>query len=135
MDKKLKIFIIVFGILIIGAVVFLIINSRSSDVDPFTAEYREDTYVDDFVFMNANLFKANDDNYVFTVVVLNNSDKDYDIGSIEVNFYNTKDKKIGSMLYVMEEDMFYHGSTIQIALSKNINLRSANGIKYKINYK
>lgn len=135
MNKKLKIFIIVFSILIIGLVVFLIINSRSSDVDPFTAEYREDTYVDDFVFMNANLFKANDGNYVFTVVVLNNSDKDYDIDSIEVNFYNTKDKKIGSMLYVMEEDMFYNGSTIQIALSKNINLRSANSIKYKINYK
>lgn len=135
MNKKLKIFIIVFGILIIGAVVFLIINSRSSDVDPFTAEYREDTYVDDFVFMNANLFKANDGNYVFTVAVLNNSDKDYDIDSIEVNFYNTKDKKIGSMLYVMEEDIFYHDSTIQVALSKNINLRSANDIKYKINYK
>ena len=66
---------------------------------------------------------------------MNNSDKDYDIDSIEVNFYNTKDKKIGSMLYVMEEDMFYKGSTIQIALSKNINLRSANSIKYKINYK
>ncbi len=135
MNKKLKIFIIVFGILIIGAVVFLIINSRSGDVDPFTAEYREDTYVDDFVFMNANLFKANDGNYVFTVAVLNNSDKDYDIDSIEVNFYNTKDKKIGSMLYVMEEDIFYHDSTIQVALSKNINLRSANDIKYKINYK
>ena len=56
MNKKLKIFIVVFGILIIGAVVFLIINSRGSYVDPFTAEYREDTYVDDFVFMNANLF-------------------------------------------------------------------------------
>lgn len=135
MNKKLKIFIIVFGILIIDAVVFLIINSRGGDVDPFTAEYREDTYVDDFVFMNANLFKANDGNYVFTVAVLNNSDKDYDIDSIEVNFYNTKDKKIGSMLYVMEEDIFYHDSTIQVALSKNINLRSANDIKYKINYK
>ena len=61
--------------------------------------------------------------------------KDYDIDSIEVDFYNNKNKKIGSMLYVMEEDKFYSLETIPINLGKNINLDRAYSIKYKINYK
>ena len=57
------------------------------------------------------------------------------IDSIEVDFYNNKNKKIGSMLYVMEEDKFYSLETIPINLGKNINLDRAYSIKYKINYK
>lgn len=59
-------------------------------------------------------------------------DKDYDIDSIEVNFYNNKNKKIGSMLYSHEEDKFYSLETIPINLGKNINLDKAYSIKYKL---
>lgn len=139
MNKKLKIFIIIGSILIVGITLYFIyksyVNSIGDVVDSFYAEYREDTYVDDFVFMNATLSENDDNYYTFSVMVKNISDKDYDIDSIEVDFYNTKNKKIGSMLYIMEEDVFYKDLTIPVLLGKNINLKRANSIKYKINYK
>lgn len=139
MNKKLKIFIIIGSILIVGITLYFIyksyVNSIGDVVDSFYAEYREDTYVDDFVFMNATLSENDDNYYTFSVMVKNISDKDYDIDSIEVDFYNTKNKKIGSMLYIMEEDVFYKDFTIPVLLGKNINLKRANSIKYKINYK
>ena len=85
--------------------------------------------------MSAKINKVSDGYYMFSVMVKNVSDKDYDIDSIEVNFYNNKNKKIGSMLYAMEEDKFYSLETIPINLGKNINLDKAYSIKYKINYK
>lgn len=139
MNKKLKIFIIIGSILIIGVIGYFIyesyVNFIGDDVEAFNAEYREDTYVDDFVFMNATLNENDDNYYIFSVMVKNIGDKDYDIDSIEIDFYNTKDRKIGSMLYIMEEDKFYHNLTIPVLLGKNINLKRANSIKYKINYK
>lgn len=139
MNKKLKIFIIIGSILIIGVTLYFIykyyVNSIGDDVDPFYAEYREDSYVDDFVFMNATLNENDDNYYIFSVMVKNIGDKDYDIDSIEVDFYNTRDRKIGSMLYIMEEDKFYQDLTIPVLLGKNINLKRANSIRYKINYK
>ncbi len=139
MNKKLKIFIIIGSILIVGVIGYFIyksyVNFIGDDVEAFNAEYREDTYVDDFVFMNATLNENDDNYYIFSVMVKNIGDKDYDIDSIEIDFYNTKDRKIGSMLYIMEEDKFYHDLTIPVLLGKNINLKRANSIKYKINYK
>lgn len=139
MNKKLKIFIIIGSILIVGVIGYFIyksyVNFIGDDVEAFNAEYREDTYVDDFVFMNATLNENDDNYYIFSVMVKNIGDKDYDIDSIEVDFYNTKDRKIGSMLYIMEEDKFYHDLTIPVLLGKNINLKRVNSIKYKINYK
>ena len=139
MNKKLKIFIIIGSILIVGVIGYFIyksyVNFIGGDVEAFNAEYREDTYVDDFVFMNATLNENDDNYYIFSVMVKNIGDKDYDIDSIEIDFYNTKDRKIGSMLYIMEEDKFYHDLTIPVLLGKNINLKRANSIKYKINYK
>ena len=85
--------------------------------------------------MSAKINKVSDGYYMFSAMVKNVSDKDYDIDSIEVDFYNNKNKKIGSMLYVMEEDKFYSLETIPINLGKNINLDRAYSIKYKINYK
>ena len=139
MNKKLKIFIIIGSILIVGVIGYFIyksyVNFIGDDVEAFNAEYREDTYVDDFVFMNATLNENDDNYYIFSVMVKNIGDKDYDIDSIEIDFYNTKDRKIGSMLYIMEEDKFYHDLTIAVLLGKNINLKRSNSIKYKINYK
>ena len=139
MNKKLKIFILIGSILIVGVIGYFIyksyVNFIGDDVEAFNAEYREDTYVDDFVFMNATLNENDDNYYIFSVMVKNIGDKDYDIDSIEIDFYNTKDRKIGSMLYIMEEDKFYHDLTIPVLLGKNINLKRANSIKYKINYK
>lgn len=139
MNKWLKLFIIIGSCIVIcgiGFVIYKAIDSSKGDiVDSSKALYKEDTIVDDFQFMSANLEKVNNGYYIFNVVVKNVSDKDYDIDSIEVNFYNNKNKKIGSMLYVMEEDKFYSLETIPINLGKNINLDKAYSIKYKINYK
>ena len=85
--------------------------------------------------MSAKINKVSDGYYIFSAMVKNVSDKDYDIDSIDVNFYNNKNKKIGSMLYAMEEDKFYSLETIPINLGKDINLDKAYSIKYKINYK
>lgn len=139
MNKWLKLFIIIGSCIVIcgiGFVIYKAIDSSVGDViDSSKALYKEDTIVDDFQFMSANLEKVNNGYYIFNVMVKNVSDKDYDIDSIEVNFYNNKNKKIGSMLYVMEEDKFYSLETIPINLGKNINLDKAYSIKYKINYK
>lgn len=139
MNKWLKLFIIIGSCIVIcgiGFVIYKAIDSSKGDiVDPSKALYKEDTIVDDFQFMSANLEKVNNGYYIFNVMVKNVSDKDYDIDSIEVNFYNNKNKKIGSMLYAMEEDKFYSLETIPINLGKNINLDKAYSIKYKINYK
>lgn len=139
MNKWLKLFIIIGSCIVIcgiGFVIYKAIDSSDGDViDSSKALYKEDTIVDDFQFMSANLEKVNNGYYIFNVMVKNVSDKDYDIDSIEVNFYNNKNKKIGSMLYVMEEDKFYSLETIPINLGKNINLDKAYSIKYKINYK
>lgn len=134
-----KIFVVIGGAFVIGGVGFIIykaIDSSKGDiVDPSSALYKEDSFVDDFQFMSAKLNKVSEGYYMFSAMVKNVSDKDYDIDSIEVNFYNNKNKKIGSMLYVMEEDKFYSLETIPINLGKNINLDRAYSIKYKINYK
>ncbi len=139
MNKWLKIFVVIGGAFVIGGVGFIIykaIDSSKGDiVDPSSALYKEDSFVDDFQFMSAKLNKVSEGYYMFSAMVKNVSDKDYDIDSIEVNFYNNKNKKIGSMLYVMEEDKFYSLETIPINLGKNINLDRAYSIKYKINYK
>lgn len=139
MNKLLKLFIIIGSCIVIcgiGFVIYKAIDSSDGDViDSSKALYKEDTIVDDFQFMSANLEKVNNGYYIFNVMVKNVSDKDYDIDSIEVDFYNNKNKKIGSMLYVMEEDKFYSLETIPINLGKNINLDKAYSIKYKINYK
>lgn len=139
MNRWLKLFIIIGSCIVIcgiGFVIYKAIDSSDGDViDSSKALYKEDTIVDDFQFMSANLEKVNNGYYIFNVMVKNVSDKDYDIDSIEVNFYNNKNKKIGSMLYVMEEDKFYSLETIPINLGKNINLDKAYSIKYKINYK
>lgn len=139
MNKLLKLFIIIGSCIVIcgiGFVIYKAIDSSDCDViDSSKALYKEDTIVDDFQFMSANLEKVNNGYYIFNVMVKNVSDKDYDIDSIEVDFYNNKNKKIGSMLYVMEEDKFYSLETIPINLGKNINLDKAYSIKYKINYK
>lgn len=139
MNRWLKLFIIIGSCIVIcgiGFVIYKAIDSSKGDiVDSSKALYKEDTIVDDFQFMSANLEKVNNGYYIFNVMVKNVSDKDYDIDSIEVNFYNNKNKKIGSMLYVMEEDKFYSLETIPINLGKNINLDKAYSIKYKINYK
>ena len=139
MNKWLKIFIIVGSVLIVGVIGYFIhksyVNFIGDDVEPFTAEYREYAQVDDFIFMNANLNEIENNYYIFSVMVKNTGDDDYDIDSIEVHFYNTNDRKIGSLLYVMEEDIFYHNTTIPVILGKNIDLKRANSIKYKINYK
>ena len=139
MNKWLKLFIIIGSCIVIcgiGFVIYKAIDSSDGDiVDSSKALYKEDTIVDDFQFMSANLEKVNNGYYIFNVMVKNVIDKDYDIDSIEVNFYNNKNKKIGSMLYVMEEDKFYSLETIPINLGKNINLDKAYSIKYKINYK
>ena len=139
MNKWIKLFIIIGSCIVIcgiGFVIYKAIDSSDGDiVDSSKALYKEDTIVDDFQFMSANLEKVNNGYYIFNVMVKNVSDKDYDIDSIEVNFYNNKNKKIGSMLYVMEEDKFYSLETIPINLGKNINLDKAYSIKYKINYK
>lgn len=139
MNKWLKLFIIIGSCIVIcgiGFVIYKAIDSSDGDViDSSKALYKEDTIVDDFQFMSANLEKVNNGYYIFNVMVKNVSDKDYDIDSIEVDFYNNKNKKIGSMLYVMEEDKFYSLETIPINLGKNINLDKAYSIKYKINYK
>ena len=139
MNKWLKLFVIIGSCIVICGVGFIIykaIDSSDGDViDSSKALYKEDTIVDDFQFMSANLEKVNNGYYIFNVMVKNVSDKDYDIDSIEVNFYNNKNKKIGSMLYVMEEDKFYSLETIPINLGKDINLDKAYSIKYKINYK
>lgn len=139
MNKWLKLFVVIGGVFVIGGVGFIIykaIDSSKGDiVDPSNALYKEDTIVDDFQFMSAKINKVNDSYYMFSAMVKNVSDKDYDIDSIEVNFYNNKNKKIGSMLYAMEEDKFYSLETIPINLGKNINLDRAYSIKYKINYK
>ena len=139
MNRWLKLFIIIGSCIVIcgiGFVIYKAIDSSKGDiVDSSKALYKEDTIVDDFQFMSANLEKVNNGYYIFNVMVKNVSDKDYDIDSIEVNFYNNKNKKIGSMLYVMEEDKFYSLETIPINLGKDINLDKAYSIKYKINYK
>lgn len=139
MNKWLKLFIIIGSCIVIcgiGFVIYKAIDSSDGDViDSSKALYKEDTIVDDFQFMSAKINKVSDGYYMFSVMVKNVSDKDYDIDSIEVNFYNNKNKKIGSMLYVMEEDKFYSLETIPINLGKNINLDKAYSIKYKINYK
>lgn len=139
MNKWLKIFVVIGGAFVIGGVGFIIykaIDSSKGDiVDPSSALYKEDSFVDDFQFMSAKINKVSDSYYMFSAMVKNVSDKDYDIDSIEVNFYNNKNKKIGSMLYAMEEDKFYSLETIPINLGKNINLDRAYSIKYKINYK
>ncbi len=139
MNKWLKLFVVIGGVFVIGGVGFIIykaIDSSKGDiVDPSSALYKEDTIVDDFQFMSAKINKVSDSYYMFSAMVKNVSDKDYDIDSIEVDFYNNKNKKIGSMLYVMEEDKFYSLETIPINLGKNINLDRAYSIKYKINYK
>lgn len=139
MNKWLKLFIIIDSCIVIcgiGFVIYKAIDSSKGDiVDPSSALYKEDTIVDDFQFMSAKINKVSDGYYMFSVMVKNVSDKDYDIDSIEVNFYNNRNKKIGSMLYVMEEDKFYSLETIPINLGKNINLDKAYSIKYKINYK
>ncbi len=139
MNKWLKLFVIIGSCIVICGVGFIIykaIDSSAGDVvDSFNAPYKDDVLVDDFQFMSANLNKTNNGYYTFNVMVKNVSDKDYDIDSIEVNFYNNKNKKIGSMLYVMEEDKFYSLETIPINLGKDINLDKAYSIKYKINYK
>ena len=136
MNKWLKLFIIIGSCIVIcgiGFVIYKAIDSSDGDiVDSSKALYKEDTIVDDFQFMSANLEKVNNGYYIFNVMVKNVSDKDYDIDSIEVNFYNNKNKKIGSMLYVMEEDKFYSLETIPINLGKNINLDKAYSIKYKV---
>ena len=139
MNKWLKLFIIIGSCIVIcgiGFVIYKAIDSSDGDiVDSSKALYKEDTIVDDFQFMSAKINKVSDGYYMFSVMVKNVSDKDYDIDSIEVNFYNNRNKKIGSMLYVMEEDKFYSLETIPINLGKNINLDKAYSIKYKINYK
>lgn len=139
MNKWLKLFIIIGSCIVIcgiGFVIYKAIDSSEGDViDPSSALYKEDTIVDDFQFMSAKINKVSDSYYMFSAMVKNVSDKDYDIDSIEVDFYNNKSKKIGSMLYVMEEDKFYSLETIPINLGKNINLDRAYSIKYKINYK
>lgn len=139
MNKWLKLFVVIGGVFVIGSVGFIIykaIDSSKGDiVDHSSALYKEDTIVDDFQFMSAKINKVSDGYYMFNAMVKNVSDKDYDIDSIEVDFYNNKNKKIGSMLYVMEEDKFYSLETIPINLGKNINLDKAYSIKYKINYK
>lgn len=139
MNKWLKLFVVIGGVFVIGGVGFVIykaIDSSKGDiVDPSKALYKEDIIVDDFQFMSAKINKVSDGYYMFNAMVKNVSDKDYDIDSIEVNFYNNKNKKIGSMLYAMEEDKFYSLETIPINLGKNINLDKAYSIKYKINYK
>ena len=139
MNRWLKLFVVIGGVFVIGGVGFIIykaIDSSKGDiVDPSKALYKEDTIVDDFQFMSAKINKVSDGYYMFSVMVKNVSDKDYDIDSIEVNFYNNKNKKIGSMLYAMEEDKFYSLETIPINLGKDINLDKAYSIKYKINYK
>lgn len=139
MNKWLKLFIIIGSCIVIcgiGFVIYKAIDSSDGDViDSSKALYKEDTIVDDFQFMSAKINKVSDSYYMFSAMVKNVSDKDYDIDSIEVDFYNNKNKKIGSMLYVMEEDKFYSLETIPINLGKNINLDRAYSIKYKINYK
>lgn len=139
MNRWLKLFIIVGSCIVIcgiGFVIYKAIDSSDGDViDSSKALYKEDTIVDDFQFMSAKINKVSDSYYMFSAMVKNVSDKDYDIDSIEVDFYNNKNKKIGSMLYVMEEDKFYSLETIPINLGKNINLDRAYSIKYKINYK
>lgn len=139
MNKLLKLFIIIGSCIVIcgiGFVIYKAIDSSDGDViDSSKALYKEDTIVDDFQFMSAKINKVSDGYYMFSAMVKNVSDKDYDIDSIEVDFYNNKNKKIGSMLYVMEEDKFYSLETIPINLGKNINLDKAYSIKYKINYK
>ena len=139
MNKWLKLFIIIGSCIVIcgiGFVIYKAIDSSDGDViDSSKALYKEDTIVDDFQFMSAKINKVSDGYYMFSAMVKNVSDKDYDIDSIEVDFYNNKNKKIGSMLYVMEEDKFYSLETIPINLGKNINLDRAYSIKYKINYK
>lgn len=139
MNKWLKLFIIIGSCIVIcgiGFVIYKAIDSSDGDViDSSKALYKEDTIVDDFQFMSAKINKVSGGYYMFSAMVKNVSDKDYDIDSIEVDFYNNKNKKIGSMLYVMEEDKFYSLETIPINLGKNINLDRAYSIKYKINYK
>ena len=97
MNKWLKLFIIIGSCIVIcgiGFVIYKAIDSSDGDViDSSKALYKEDTIVDDFQFMSANLEKVNNGYYIFNVMVKNVSDKDYDIDSIEVNFYNNKNKK------------------------------------------
>ena len=67
MNKWLKIFIIVGSVLIVGVIGYFIhksyVNFIGDDVEPFTAEYREYAYVDDFIFMNANLNEIENNYY------------------------------------------------------------------------
>ena len=92
MNKWLKLFIIIGSCIVIcgiGFVIYKAIDSSDGDViDSSKALYKEDTIVDDFQFMSAKINKVSDSYYMFSAMVKNVSDKDYDIDSIEVDFYN-----------------------------------------------
>ena len=86
MNKWLKLFIIIGSCIVIcgiGFVIYKAIDSSKGDiVDPSKALYKEDTIVDDFQFMSAKINKVSDGYYMFSVMVKNVSDKDYDNDSL-----------------------------------------------------
>ncbi len=132
-------------ILIIGSVIIVIIligilcyfifsNEDKEFYHGNKISYHENSQVDDFVFMSGNL--SVDDKYsIYSVMVKNESDKDYDIDGIEIHFFNENDREIGSMLYVMEEKLFYSGMTIPLLVGKSVDLSNTKYVQYKVIYK
>lgn len=138
--KKYKKILIIVSIIIVIILIgilyyFIFFNKVKNEVyQGNKISYHEDSQVDDFVFMSGNLFVEN--NYsIYSVMVKNESDIDYDIDSIEIHFFNENDREIGSMLYVMEEDHFYAGMTLPLLVGKDIDLSNMKYVQYKVIYK
>ena len=99
--KKILIIVsIIIVIILIGILCYFIFSKEDKEFyQGNKISYHENSQVDDFVFMSGNLSVENKYS-TFLVMVKNESDKDYDIDSIEIHFFNENDREIGSMLYV-----------------------------------
>ena len=140
MEKKYKKILIIVSIIIVIILIgilyyFIFFNKVKNEVyQGNKISYHENSQVDDFVFMSGNLSVENKYS-TFLVMVKNESDKDYDIDSIEIHFFNENDREIGSMLYVMEEELFYAGVTLPVLVGKSVDLSNTKYVQYKVIYK
>ena len=134
--KKILIIVsIIIVIILIGILCYFIFSKGDNEFyQGNKISYHENSQVDDFVFMSGNLSVENKYS-TFLVMVKNESDKDYDIDSIEIHFFNENDREIGSMLYVMEEELFYAGVTLPVLVGKSVDLSNTKYVQYKVIYK
>lgn len=139
-DKKkiIKIILIIVILLGISYAGFRIYNyySNRKEIPNTITLYKE---VDDFQFMDANMFYNPEEKIsYFDVVVRNTGSKNYDnIAGIKVKFLNKYGKEINYMLYAMEEPVFYGNTTIMVSLFKEvkINFSDVYELDYEILYK